>query len=450
MRLALCLTALMLFFSRGPIEVWAQTGNAPGEPHQLSIAETIKRGLEHNLVGLLGEQGIRSAQGTRLQALSDLLPKITSVTTQSREQINLEALGFSGFPGIHPIIGPISVFDTRLYLSQPILDFNARNKLKAEDENLRAAENSFKNARDQVILGCTTLYLQAVAGQSRIDSRMSQLATAQALYDLAVDRKKAGVASGIDVLRAQVQLQSQELRLIVARNDFAKGKLALAQAIGLPLNQEFTLADRITYSPSSAPALEAALDQAYKSRGDYQSFVAQIKAAEFRRDAAISEGRPAVKLDANYGIIGPSMGNSHGTFTVAASLRIPVFEGGQVRGKVLEADAVLLKAQAQLDDLRQRIDGELRSIFLDLRADDERVRVSQSAQLLAEEQVKEARDRFLAGVTNTIEVVQAQDALATASDSCISSLYELYIARAALARAMGYEQDAFERFLRGK
>lgn len=449
MRLAFCLTVFTLVFSYGPTEAWAQTANAPGEPLQLSIADAIRRGLEYNLGSLLGEQGVRSAQGTRLRALSELLPKITSVTTQSRQQINLEAMGFTGFPGIHSIIGPIDVFDSRLFLTQRIIDLNARNKLKSEDESLKAAENSFKNARDQVVLGCAVLYLRAVAGQSRIDSQMSQLATAQALYDLAVDRKRAGVASGIDVLRAQVQLQSQELRLIVARNDFAKGKLALAQAIGLALDQEFTPADRLNYAPSSAPALEAALSDAYKGRGDYRSLLAQVKAAEFRRDAAISEGRPALELNANYGIIGPRIGRSHGTFTVAASLRIPVFQGGQIRGKVLEADAALQKAQAQLEDLRQQIDCELRSAFLDIRAADERVRVSESARALAEEQVSEVRDRFVAGVTNTIEVVQAQDALAAASDSRISSFYELHIARAVLARAMGYEQDAFEKFLRG-
>lgn len=449
MRLALCLTVFTLVFAREPMETWAQARNSPGEPLPLSIAEAIRRGLEYNLGSLLGEQGVRSAQGTRLRAWSDLLPKITSVTSESREQINLKAMGFTGFPGINPIIGPINVFDTRLFLMQRILDFNVRNKLKAEDETLKAAQDASKNARDQVVLGCTTLYLQAVAGQSRIDSQTSQLATAQALYDLAVDRKNAGVAAGIDVLRAKVQLQSQELRLIVARNDFAKEKLALAQAIGLAPDQEFDLVDRIAYSPASAPALDAALIEAYKNRGDYRSLLSQSKAAEFRREAAIAEGRPTVELNANYGIIGPAIGDSHGTFTVAASLRIPVFEGGQTRGKVLEADAALKKIQAQLNDLRQRIDVELRSVFLDIRAADERVRVSRSAQALAEEQVKEVQDRFQAGVTNTIEVVQAQDALAVASENYISSLYELHIARAVLARAMGYEQNDFEKFLRG-
>lgn len=220
------------------------------------------------------------------------------------------------------------------------------------------------------------------------------------------------MAAGIDVQRAQVQLQAQQQRLIVAENDFAKKKLVLARAIGLPLGQELTLTDGVPYAEFPLPGLDAALEMAYRNRGDYLSALDRVKAAELQRKAALGKGRPSLNLDANYGIIGQRVDQNHGTFAVAASLNIPIFEGGKVRGEVLEADAGLRKRQAEAEELRARTYYEIRSSFLDLQSARDRVKVAQGAEKLAEEQLRESKDRFAAGVANTIEVVQSQETLA--------------------------------------
>lgn len=436
--------------AQNPLFGGVPTGKATPDVLPLSLVEAISRGLKYNLGYLLGEQNLRSAQGARLRVLSELMPKLTAGVSETGNQVNLAAFGFTNFPGISPIVGPFNVFDMRAYLSQPLLDFAAWNRSKAESENLKAAEHSLKNTRDLVVLACGDLYLQAATGQSRIDSAKAQMATAQALYDLALDRKRAGVAAGIDVLRAQVQLQAQQQRLIVAENDFAKQKLALSRAIGLPLGQEFRMTDTVPYSPFPAPTLEAALEEAYRDRGDYQGALDLVRAAELKKKAATGSGRPSLNLDANYGDLGQRVTASHGTFTVAASLRVPIFEGGRVRGEVLEADADVRRRQAEAEDLRARIYYEIRATFLDLKAADDRVRVAQGALNLAEEQVRESRDRFAAGVTDTIEVVQGQEALAVASENYISSLFALNLAKAALARAMGLGETGYRQFLGGK
>jgi outer membrane protein TolC len=289
-----------------------------------------------------------------------------------------------------------------------------------------------------------------VAAQSRIDAARAQLQTAQALYDLALDRRKAGVVAGIDVLRAQVQLQAQQQRLIVAENAVAKDKLALARAIGLPEGQEFALTDDMDYVPLPVTSKVTALESAYKNRGDYLAAQDRLKAAESQKKAAEGDGRPALDLDADYGDIGQKPWSSHGTFSVAARLRIPIFQGGRVRGKVLEADARLHQQQAQLEDLRARIYYEIQTAFLDLKAADDRVQVARSARDLAQEEISQIQDRFSAGVANTVEVVQGQEALASASDNYISSLYAYNLAKGALARAMGVAEGAYQQFLKGK
>jgi outer membrane protein TolC len=425
-------------------------GKAILEEIPLSLSEALKRGLQYNLGTTLSAQSVRAARGARLVALSELLPRLTTGVRETGEQINLEALGFQGFPGMPTVIGPFNVFDVRAFVSQPVLNFPALNRWRAQAENIKAAEFSDTDARDMVVFVCGNLYMQAVASRSRIDAARVQVTTAQALYNLAFDQKAAGVVPAIEVLRSQVELQAQQQRLIVAEDQFAKDKLALARAIGLPLGQEFVLTEGMQYSPFPIMSLEEALQRAYQDRPDYQAILAQVRAAESFRRAAQAGRLPSLDVNADYGIIGQRPWDSHGTFTVVANLKIPIFQGGLIRGQVEQAEAAIKQRQAQAEDLRGRIYYDVRSAFLDLKAADDRVRVAQSAIKLADEQVRQSQDRFGAGVASNIEVVQAQEALAGASENYISSLYAHSAAKLALARALGTAAESYEPFLRGK
>ncbi len=416
----------------------------------LSLSDAVDRGLRYNLGISSGEQGVRATQGARLRALSDLLPHLTVQTSESVEQLNLASFGFPGIPGIPGVVGPFSVFDVRAMVSQPLLNLSKLDELRAGNENVQAAGHSYKNTRDLVVLVCLQLYMQAVAGNSRIEANLAEFKTAQALYDLAVSRRGAGLVPGIEVLRAQVQMQAQQQRVIVAQNDFAKQKLSLAQAIGLPLGQEYQLTDQIPYAPMADLSLETAVKEAYDNRGDYQSAMAQVRAAENMRRSAVRQRAPSLDLNADYGDTGLRPFQSHGTFSVAVSLRIPVFQGKETESKILQADAQLEQQKANLESLRARIYYEIRASFLDLKSSEDRVQVARSNLDLAQQQVSQAQDRFAAGVESNIEVVQAQDALAAATENYISSLYAHNIAKAGLAQAMGLAESGYRRFLGGK
>jgi outer membrane protein TolC len=424
------------------------TGKATGEILQLSLNDVIKRGLQYNLGIILGQQALRSAHGAHLKAISEFLPNLAAGITETGQQINLASFGFSasGFPSI---VGPFNLLDARLYLSQTLLDFNALNRARSEKENVKAAEFSYQNARAQVLLVCGSLYLRATSGKSRIEEVRAQLATAQALHTLALDQKQAGVAAGIDVLRSQVQLQQQQQRLMVAENEFEKDKLLLARAIGLPIGQGFALADTIPYLPLAPLSVDQALTQAYALRADYHGALARVSAAEAERKAATGERLPTLSLAANFGDNGRDPTSSHGAFAVAANLRIPIFQGERIHGKVLEADAAVQRRKAEFEDLRGKIYYEIQTALLDLKTAGERVSVARSAEELAKEQLAQARDRFSAGVANTIEVVQAQEALATAAENFLSSLYAYNIAKTTLARALGINEESYVQFLRG-
>lgn len=427
------------------------TGVATDTVMPLSLADAINRGLKYNLGLFLGEQGTREAQAARLFARSGLLPTITTSTSDTGEQINLAALGFSGalFPGIPTVIGPFNVFDTRAYLSQTVFSLSALRNFRAADQSLAAARYSYLDARDLVVLSVAGLYLQAVAGRARIDSAEAQYKTAKALYDRAVNMKAAGVVAGIDVLRAQVQMQAQQQLVIYYRNEFEKQKLAIDRAIGLPVGQKIDLTDAMTYTPPPPLALDEALSLAYGNRSDYKSQLASVRAAEASRAAAVAQRYPSVAFNANYGTIGPRPWENHGTFSVAGALNIPIFQAGRVSADILQADAQLENAKATLSDLRNLIDQQVRAALLDLNAAGAQVKVAEEAVGLAQQQLRQSEDRFAAGVATSVEVVQSQEAVATADENYIASLYAYNIAKAALARAVGGAERTYFLFLKG-
>ncbi|MGE5488043.1 MAG: TolC family protein [bacterium] len=416
---------------------------------QLSLAEAIERGLKYNLGLFLGEQGTREAQAARLYARSGLLPTLTTSTSDGGRQVNLKALGFQGFPGVNPIVGPFNVFDTRAYLTQTVFSLPAIRNFRAGDETLAAARFSYLDARDVVVLAVAGLYWQAVAGRARIDSARAQYKTAQALYDRAVNMREAGVAAGIDVLRAQVQMQAQQQLVIFYENEFEKQKLALERAIGLPVGQRIELTDSMSYTPPPPLDLAEALELAYANRADYKSQEASVRAAEAQRAAAVAERYPSVAFAADYGAIGPRPWNSHGTFSVVGTLNIPIYQAGRVKADITQADARLENAKARLADLRNMISQQVRAALLDLNAAAAQVNVAQEAVGLARQQLVQSEDRFAAGVATSVEVVQGQEAVATAEENYISALYSYNIAKAALARAVGATEKMYFLFLKG-
>jgi outer membrane protein TolC len=286
----------------------------------------------------------------------------------------------------------------------------------------------------QVVTG---LYLQSLAGQARVDSAQAEFSTAKAIYDQTLHQKEAGMAAGIDVLRSQVEMQALEQRVLASQNDLEKQKLTLARAIGLPDGQQFTIADDAPYVATPVPTFEEARQIALQKRADYQQAISLVRANELARKAASAEHLPSLQFDGDYGTQGRAPGNSHGTFTAAATLAIPIFQGGRVKADVLRADAQLGQTQAQADDLRGRISQELRNALMDLNTSSRQVAVARSSVELATRQLVQSRDRFRSGVANTIEVVQAQESVANASESFIASVHAYNLAKASLARAMG-------------
>lgn len=429
------------------------TGVASSTPLALTIHDAIDRSLKTNLGLLVSDSTSEISRGQRLQALSALLPELHAQVSQNEEQLNLKTLGFNfKIPGVSlpSIVGPFHYTDVRAYASWNALDFTARSNYRSAQENSRASQLSVMDARDLVVQATASACLQIIADASRVEAIRSQVETAQALYNRSVDQQNAGTAAGIDVLRSQVELKQQQQRLLAQRNQFDKDKLALARVIGLPAGQGFTLTETAPFSPLTSLAQDQALTTALAQRPDYQSYQARVRAAEDSVKAARAERYPTAGVTADYGDAGYSLASSHGSFSVVASAKVNVFDGGRISADVIQAEAALKQRKDELADLAGQIDYQVRTAFLDIHTAAQQVAVAEENLDLANQTLTQSRDRFAAGVTDNIEVVQAQESVASATDNLISALYAHNLAKVALARALGGAEQGIQKLVEVK
>jgi len=418
----------------------------------LSLEDAINRGLRQNLGALLSSAEVKGARGQRWEALSALLPHVASQPYIDVSQINLAELGITfhspGF-SLPTSVGPFSYFDARVSLSQTLFDWKAINNARASSQNLKSAEYTYKDARDLVVLAVGYTYLQGIADEARIQTAQAQVETAQALYNQAADQVTAGTSPAIDALRAKVELQTRQQQLIQARNNFAIQKLTVARVIGLAPGQEFEFTDKSPYQPFEGVSIDDALKHAYATRSDYQAAVTDLRAAEYSRKAAAAGYLPSLSFNADYGAGGSHPSTATQVYDVRGTLTIPIFLGGSVHGDVLQADARLEQSRERLENLHAQIDADVRTALLNLQSSADQVAVARSNIDLANETLAQSRDRFTAGVTDTVEVVQSQEAVASANEQYISSLYNYNFAKISLARAIGFAEQGVKHYFKG-
>ncbi len=440
--------------SQSASEASGLTGSVPSgaptnERLHLTLRDAITRALRYNLATVESGENARIARGQRLLALSRLLPQVSAGVSEHVEQINLATFGLK-LPGVPAVIGPYSYSSADANLSQTVFSFESIQRFRAARTAEQAAQLNYNDVLGVVTLAVGNAYLQVIAADSRIHAQEAQVRNARALYDQALDEVQAGTAPRIDLTRTEVQLHTEEYNLSVSRNNFAIAKLDLSRAVGLPLGQEFDLADQLPYSDINPPSVDDALKLAYRSRSDLRAALGSEKAAGQTLSAAKGERFPVIAANGGYGDVGPTFGQSHGDFTFQAGVNIPIFTGGRIKGDITQAEAQLRQRRAEAENIRGRIDYDVRTAFLNLNAAKEQVEVAKQNVSLANESLARSKDRFTSGVTDTVEVVQSEQALASANDQYITSLYNHSFAKLSLARALGVARTNYEQYLGGK
>jgi outer membrane protein TolC len=415
------------------------------QPRRLTLKEAIELGLRSNISVLSSAASAREAAGTGERRMSNLLPKSYVQTSYTLEKIDLAELGID-IPFVKPGVGPFAAYDLRVYLSQPILDLQAFHNWKSSESHQEAMRNDYQNSRDLVIQTVASLYLNAESAAALVDSAQSRVTLSEALSKLANDQHEAGVATGLDVLRAKVQLADDQQALLVAKNTAQQALLVLSRNIGLEVGTPLELAETLNYQPIDPPALREAISEALANRPDYSSLRQQRDEQVELQKASRARSLPQISLSANYGAAGRSISGITTVGAVEGILKWNIFDrdrGGEAR----EVDSRVERLDSQLTDLTLQIEEDVQEALLNLDSANNEVRVAQAGLTLAQQELDLARVTFQAGATNNIEVTTAQDSLSRAQQNLVTALTRHVDAKIALARALGGTEKNYERFL---
>jgi outer membrane protein TolC len=449
---------LLLLTTAGSLE--AQPGQSPFSPiagsvpaatattevRHLTLHDAISMGLRYNLGVIESEENNRAARAQRLRALSNLLPQVSAGISENGTQTSRAVLGIrTSF--IPAMIGPFSYSTIQVTLSQTLLSVESIQRLRAARTAEQAVSLTYADTLDVVTLTIGNAYLQIIEADSRVAAMDAQVRNAQALYDQAVTAFEAGTSSRIDVTRTSVQLHTERYNLSVARNNLAIAKLNLSRAIGLPLGQAFDLADRVPYVDLDPQSIDEALRTAYGSRSDFRAAMRSAESAEQQLAVARAERYPTLAVSGAYGLQGTTFGRPDGIFSLLAVVDVPVFTGGRIESELTQAKASLQQRQAEAENLRGQIDYDVRTALLNLQSAKEQVAVARQNVDLANENLARSRERFAAGVADSVEVVQAQQSVSSANDQYVSSVYSHNLAKLQLARALGIARTSYSDYL---
>jgi len=423
-------------------------GQASANPLDLALGDAIDRGLKFNLGVIENQATLRQAQAQKLRSLSAMVPSVSALLRQNLDDLSRVAIGLK-IPGIPASTGQFSYQESYVTFSDNGLNLNSLYQYRASKQAEEATKFSLQDAGNVVALAVGTAYLQVQSSEARVGSARAELDVARELEDQTQTRVKAGLAADIEGFRATVQKQTSEQRLIVAEANLEKNKLTLGRIIGLPNGQRFNLATKANYQNWSGGDLDASLHQAQTDRADIKSARITADASRLSKRAAQFERVPGVSVNGYYGSIGTNLNHSTATYSMVATVTLPVFTGGRIRADIKDASAQSDRRESEYQDLLGRADYEVRNAFTDLNAADSAVRVAEKNTQLAQRTLEQARDRFVNGVTNNLEVIQAQHDVAAASENYISSLFAHNLAKLTLLRAMGVAQKNANQYLGG-
>jgi len=422
-------------------------GNAPAELLRLTLDQAVALALKQNPTAQIAILQAAQSEQDKNIARADLLPQVNAKISDEAQKVNLlaEFGGRSPFPGFPKTIGPYQVFSAGPTVGATIFDLTLWRRYQAAQSTVGASKATSLSTREQVILLVVSQYIGTLRAMANVEASQSRVDLAQALYDQAADLQKEGVGTGIDTLRANVELQNEKQRLIEAQNDRETSLFGLSKLLNLDPRQRIELGDSLSFFDTPQPEVEPSIEAALAERQEWKSLESQIKSAEFQKKASQDSRLPSVRFDGDFAYVGTSGNTTLPTYTYEASVDLPLFTGGRIHAEVVRADLQIRALEQQKEDLRNQIALDVKTALLNLSSARSEVQVANLGVQLSREEVDQARDRFKAGVANNIEVIQAQDSLSRANDNQIAALYRFNQARADLARSVGQMEKVYSK-----
>ena len=414
-------------------------------PLRLTLHDAVALALKQNPVVILANLGVSQTQQQQNIARSALLPQVAGNVSETVHRVNLQsAIGFS-FPGFPQHVGPYYVFQYGGTFNAPIFDLTLWNRYRSSKIGVDVSRAQELSTREESVLLVVSQYLGSQRAAADVQAAESRVSLAQALYNQAADLQKNGVGTGIDTLRANVQLQNENQRLIVARTQLQTSLFGLARLLNVDPRRPIELADQVSFFETPTIASDQTLERAYSGRPELRQLLAQEQQAAIEVKNASDQRLPKLSVNGLWVEQGLTPSGAIPVYQYEASLEFPIFTGGRIQAERAQAGIAVRQLKQQEQDLRNRIALEVRTAIAQLDAARNEVTVANLGVDLAKQEVEQARDRFQAGVANNIEVITAQDELSRANDNQIAALYRYNQSRADLAHATGQMESIYAR-----
>jgi outer membrane protein TolC len=420
-----------------------QVASAAG-PIQLSLKRAVEVAVspEGNTSIQLSTEALKQAQSRSAQARAALLPDLEASVAERNQTESLAAMGIKlvvpipnfQFP---TFVGPFTTMDARATATQSVFDFSSIRRFQASKVGVSAAKSDVDSTEEQVAAQVARAYLAAVRADADVESAQSDVTLAEALLKQAENQKAAGTGTGIEITRAKVQLANDRQRLLVAGNQRTSARLHLMRVMGLRLDTELELTDKLAYIPVDAVTIEQAKAQALKERPDLKAQQERESNARMAASATKMERLPTLAAFGDYGSIGTGFDNALPTRTYGVSLRVPVFDGGRRDARRAESASQYRSEKVRTSDLKEQIELDVRLALDGLESAEQQVKVAKEGLELSENELAQARRRVDAGVAIGVEVTDAQTRLERARDNQTAALYNYNVARIDLAQSMG-------------
>lgn len=445
MRRAILFVALATALPSLTVSARAQQTEAPPPPLELTLHQAVEIALKQNPSVQIAALNLAESHRESGIALSQLLPEANFNVSDRAIRANIQAnIGIS-VPGFPKAVGPFQVFQTGADFSAPIFDLSLWRRWQAARQDIASAEAERLSVREQITLLVVSQYLGALRSGAEISAAQSQVDLAQALYNQASDMQKRGVATSVDVLRANVELQNEKQALIVAETNERIALYGLGKLLNLNPQEQITLSDQISFFETPSISMDQSLADAYTTRPEIRQIEAERQSLKYQK-AAESESRfPALRFDGNYEQQGLSTSTIIPTYVYAAGITFPIFIGGRIHNQIARDQLELEKISQSLQDEKNAIALQVETAAAQLDSARNQVQVANLGLQLARQEVQQSQDRFNAGVVDNIEVVSAQSSLARANENRIAALYEYNQARADLAHAIGRIESLYSK-----
>src|SRR5215471_9509166 len=361
-------------------------GANPGGKLKLTLDRAVGLALKQNPTAQIAVLQAAEAAQDKNTARAGLLPQADLQTYDAVRRSNIEAQLGINFPGVPQHIGPINIFNAGPTFGMPVFDLNLWNRYRSAKSGANASRQNSLSTREQVILLVVSQYIGTLRAMATVEAASSRVELAQALYDQAADLQKEGVGTGIDTLRANVELQNEKQRLLEAENDRETSLYGLSRLLNLDPRQKIELADSLSFFETPQPEVQASIEEAMASRQEWKALASQIKAAENQKKAAQFSRLPSVRFDGEFAYVGNSGSTTLPTYTYEASVNLPLFTGGRIHAEVVSADLEIRKLEEQSADLRNQIALDVKTSLLNLDSARSEVQVANLGVQLSKEE----------------------------------------------------------------